>query len=377
MIANLLRKIPWWMSICMALASFLLLNWLAENVASTGGLPSGISGYIRSSLLQTFAVYTQFAIPSVFLSSAVASLFLNQKKATIYDRIAMKCSPDSLNKISWRNFEHLVAEYFERLNFTVEANKGGRKTGVNFTAKKGDEEYLIQCRQSKSSQIGIDDIRRLLEVVSTVGATGGIVVTSGEFAKEVLIFAKAHKIMLLDGNELHANLNSHKIFDSLPERNLMRRLKVLAWWCAGFLAFFMGGSVFYHYKTGTPIVWLQQTEKMLAKTEERLGVKIGPSPYPTTKASVKDQKFTEDQIKKASKTVLHKRVQEQFIKIETNQNDEKAKKYYELELATGGRIFTDNIMEKNGKISYKNNRGLIVSLDRNEVKSMKKIEVKK
>ena len=309
--------------------------------------------------------------------AAVASGILKHKRATFYDRTAGKVSPDSLNNMSWLNFEFLVAEYFRRLHFSIEETKGEKKIGVNFTAKKGGEKYLIQCRQLKSSQVGIDDIRGFPEVVSTAGTTGGIVVISGEFTKEAMIFARANNIMLLDGNELRTSLNSHKIFDPVPELKLIRRLKNLAWVCAGILVIGMGGSFLYHYKTGTPIVWIQQAKKFLAKTETRLRIKNSQISQPTGKATENDKKFTDEQIKNATEKVLHKREQEQFKKIETGKNAEKTQYNYELELVNGGRIFTDNIEEKDDKVSYKNNRGLIVSLNRNEVKSMRKIELKK
>lgn len=58
----------------------------------------------------------------------------------------------------------------------------------------------------------------MLGVMVGDGATGGIVVTSGEFTEEARAFARAINIMLLSGKELHKSMKSFMGFEDQPKR---------------------------------------------------------------------------------------------------------------------------------------------------------------
>ena len=102
----------------------------------------------------------------------------------------------------------MVGEYFRRRQFTVEETKTGADGGVDLIAKKGNEKYLVQCKHWQADKFGVKVVRELLGVIVDAGATGGIVVTSGEFTQDASVFARANNIRLLDGRELHNNMQS-------------------------------------------------------------------------------------------------------------------------------------------------------------------------
>ena len=89
----------------------------------------------------------------------------------------------------------------------------------------------------------------------------------------------------------------------------------------------------------------------------------------------KDGRFTDNQVTRAMKEVLSEKKSEHLKDINPGQRGEEQKYLYEIELFSGGRISTDNVTITNKEITYKSDKGLIVSLNRDEVKTMKKIKL--
>jgi len=371
-------KFPWWAGLSLALVSFLILNWVTEKTPMEGSGADWISHYFSPGLLHAFACYGQFVIPAIILLISLASAISNSKRAKLYDKTARNPSSESLKKMSWKKFEFLVAEYFRRLGFGVEENASGSE-GVPLIASKGREKYLVQCRQWKLSKVDVDAVQELRASVSDADATGGIVVTSGEFTNEAKVFARANKIILLDGDELCTNLNAHKLFELQSVEKSGGWLRKMLWILAAFLVLTAGASLFYSYKTGIPIasVWKRGVERFIPGHRQTPGGQNVKSGKPVETSEPKESRFTDIQIKKAKQELLHQKEQEQFNRMEKGNKGSEKKYYYEIELVSGGNIFTDNITTSGDKITYRDKRGLVVSLNRNEVKTMKKIEVDK
>jgi restriction system protein len=66
-----------------------------------------------------------------------------------------------------------------------------------------------------------------------------------------------------------------------------------------------------------------------------------------------------------------------FINIEMNRESEEQKYLYEIEFVSGGRVYTDNVKTTDKEIIYQTAQGLVVSLNKHEVKTMKKTRVAK
>jgi restriction system protein len=204
-IADITSKFPWWVGVSLALTSFLFLNWYAGTEVPIATGLNGVHWNIFPGFLRVLALFGQFGLPVAFLLGALISITLNFKRSKLYNNISHSASQDSLNNMSWRDFEFLVGEYFRRRQFSVEETKDGADGGVDLIAKKGREKYLIQCKKWKTSLVGVKVVRELLGAMVGYGATGGIVVTSGEFTKDAIAFARANNIM---GSLKNSHFNS-------------------------------------------------------------------------------------------------------------------------------------------------------------------------
>jgi hypothetical protein len=61
---------------------------------------------------------------------------------------------------------------------------------------------LVQCKQWRALKVGVGVVRELYGVMSARGATGGFVVTSGQFTDDAISFASGRNVKLVDGPKL-------------------------------------------------------------------------------------------------------------------------------------------------------------------------------
>jgi restriction system protein len=118
---------------------------------------------------------------------------------------------DALSRVTWGAFEHLVAEHFRRQGYRVEYTGAGDGNladgGIDLKLFREQELIVVQCKHWNSFQVPHDDVHQLVGVMPIVGATGAIVVTSGEFTTAAMEAAmKFRHIRLIDGKTIRAML---------------------------------------------------------------------------------------------------------------------------------------------------------------------------
>jgi len=379
-IADITSKFPWWVGVSLALVSFLFLHSYAgkELPPVTASGIDGIFKNVLPGLLHVLAFFGQIVLPIAFLLGSMASVILNFKRTKLYDKTSRSVSHNSLGNMSWKDFEYLVGEYFLRRQFSVEETKSGADGGVDLIATKGMEKYLIQCKHWKAYKVGVNIVRELLGVMVGVGATGGFVVTSGEFTKDAIDFAKANNILILDGKELLNSMRSYAIFESQPEKKKGGNLQKTAWAFVGLL--FVAACYFLLYpesSTSFYSILPSQIRRFLPNNQEYRDARNTKISMPIKQTEQKDGRFTDDQVTRAMKEVHSEKNIEQLKNITAGQQGEEQKYFYEIEFFSGGRISTNNVTITNKEVTYISDKGLVISLNREEVKTMKKIKLDK
>jgi len=200
---ELTAMVPWWVGVVLALVSYFVMHQVATmtNVYPTNG--KGVGHFVGKQMFITFAFYLQYILPVILLAGSAASAIKRQKRGDLHARIADAGTRESLEAMSWREFEQLVGEYFRRKGFSV-AETGGRGAdgGVDLVVSRGADRYLVQCKQWKARRVGVESVRELYGVMAAQGAAGGYVVTSGVFTDEAKRFAEGREIEIIGGDEL-------------------------------------------------------------------------------------------------------------------------------------------------------------------------------
>ena len=113
--------------------------------------------------------------------------------------------------MSWREFELLVGEAFRLQGYSVtELGGAGADGGVDLVLRKGNEKFLVQCKQWKAFKVGVEVVRELYGVMAAQGAAGGFVITSGTFTADAKSFAEGRNVKLVDGPRLFDLLKQAK-----------------------------------------------------------------------------------------------------------------------------------------------------------------------
>ena len=87
--------------------------------------------------------------------------------------------------------EFAVGEAFRLQGYQVTENHaGGTDGGIDLILRKGNEKFLVQCKQWKAFTVAVTIVRELYGVMAAERAVGGFVVTSGQFTKDAEAFAK-------------------------------------------------------------------------------------------------------------------------------------------------------------------------------------------
>jgi restriction system protein len=119
---------------------------------------------------------------------------------------------DALSQMTWQALETLLAVHYRGQGYAVEhvgtAVSGSRYDGgIDLKLRRGDEYVIVECKHWNARQVPHNVVHQLLGIMVNEGATGAIVVSSGEFterAKEAA--ARRGEVQLVDGDALRALL---------------------------------------------------------------------------------------------------------------------------------------------------------------------------
>lgn len=209
---DLVARFPWWVGVLLALVSYLVLNALATQPKPGALKPGDMGAFVQHSLLAVFAGFGRYIVPVLCLFGALGSFLARRKRAALMDNVTKSNSADSLNGMSWREFEMLVGEAFRLQGFAVsEQGGGGADGGIDLRLRKGGEIYLVQCKQWRALKVPVTTVRELYGVMAAEGAAGGFVVTSGRFTAEAVAFAQGRNVRLVDGPKLFGLIRQARV----------------------------------------------------------------------------------------------------------------------------------------------------------------------
>ena len=200
---ELIAMLPWWVGCVLALVSYLLLHRVATQEIVLILQPGQIAASMTQTIWKTLASFGQYLLPLLCLIGAALSAYRRRQRQNLFANVVGSKAADSLDDISWQEFEILVGEAFRLQGFQVtETGGGGADGGVDLVLRKGSEKFLVQFKQWKAFTVGVAVVRELYGVMAAKGAAGGFVVTSGRFTEEATAFASGRNVKLIDGPRL-------------------------------------------------------------------------------------------------------------------------------------------------------------------------------
>lgn len=208
-VIDVAASLPWKWGVGLALIAYLGFHVIATLPPATtvsmtaknyGEVMGGVA--VRQMMI-TLSMFLQYVIPAALLLGAGVSFFRQSKRNRLHSAVAHSPSRETLERMSWREFETLVGEAFRRKGYQViERGGAGPDGGVDVELRMGSDKYLVQCKQWKIQRVGVAPVRELFGVMTAEGAVGGFVVASGEFTEEARKFAEGRSIKVVDARGL-------------------------------------------------------------------------------------------------------------------------------------------------------------------------------
>jgi hypothetical protein len=144
---------------------------------------------------------------------------------------------DALSRVGWEQLETLLATYYRGRGYQVDhVGTGASGTrfdgGIDLKLRRESEYILVQCKHWNAMKVTHNAVHELLGIMVNEGATGAILVTSGEFSKAAIeAGTRQGHVQLIDGEELRAmigpvpepgapGLDQHAIIGRAGERLL-------------------------------------------------------------------------------------------------------------------------------------------------------------
>ena len=182
------RQVPTWVTVMIVAVSYPTLRWL---------LPLLTHGSLSAQIGSAFAPWLTSAL-------ILIALYAEGDKFRRRRLLAQQNSLETLQSMTWLEFEYLVGEVYRQQGYKVEEKGGsGPDGGVDIVLRRGGDTVLVQCKHWRTQSVGVKPLRELRGVVAKEKAARGIFVTCGGYTQAALAEAGGQPpLELIDGPEL-------------------------------------------------------------------------------------------------------------------------------------------------------------------------------
>lgn len=118
--------------------------------------------------------------------------------------LALHQTMQEIRAMSWKEFEELVAAYYDAQGYQVEVvGRAGPDGGRDLVLQRSGATLLVQCKHYRDSWVFERPLREFLGVIDDARADGGIFVCCGVFDEAAVAYARNNpRLQLVAGEEL-------------------------------------------------------------------------------------------------------------------------------------------------------------------------------
>jgi len=227
---DLVLAAPWWFSVVIAVAGFIVFQWLIPAATATSPILKVFGptfkpfGYFIGAIFGLIAAVNFFRQRPAHLGARSDPIreympspippgtpTTDQVTKTWEDMIERAPRPEFkptawslelLRRIEWKRFEELAAAFYREIGLRSETIRCGADGGVDAKLFKGDSSEpsaIVQCKAWNSRPVGVKPVRELLGVMTHQNIPEGIFIATGAFTNEAIAFAKSNPIELVSG----------------------------------------------------------------------------------------------------------------------------------------------------------------------------------
>ncbi|MBJ6752710.1 hypothetical protein [Geomonas anaerohicana] len=141
-------KFPWWVSVILALVSYVILHAVAARpIMPATAAPGQMGDAAVKGLYIVLAMFGQIIFPVAFLFAAALSAYNSVRQRKLYETVKSRTDVASLNEMSWGEFENLVAKHFKRKGTEVPREGGNGPDAASILLKGREGSKWPRIRQ--------------------------------------------------------------------------------------------------------------------------------------------------------------------------------------------------------------------------------------
>lgn len=194
---ELLVDAPWWVSVLIAAAVFVLLKFVLPGVF-TG---QSFSGALAGGLSQA-----AWLIAVIVLIPAPVSAYNTWKKNRL---LSGEEKSSAMAKLSRRAFAQLVEEVYSNSGYRLQPNADPMdQAEVDVIAETRKEKVLVQYRHHKSGPINEQTVQAMIDRLKKGDAGKAHIISCSGFSREAVELAANSSVKLLDSEGLGAMISS-------------------------------------------------------------------------------------------------------------------------------------------------------------------------
>lgn len=241
--AEILFKAPWWVSIVIGVAVFVVLKWIAPGIWGSSQILKPIIT-LMSGLAWLFSGVFFFVGALSFARQKVATSRSPSSKAATWnprvidggkngpispliDQPGSKTDPiyeawragkktvvrekptvwsiELLRDLEWKRFEDVCQKFYETKGIRSETTTLGADGGIDirlYQDDSGKASSIVQCKAWGEKFVGVKPVRELLGVMAHERIAKGFFMASGDFSDDAKSFAQTNPITLISGDML-------------------------------------------------------------------------------------------------------------------------------------------------------------------------------
>ena len=126
---DVVAMLPWWGGVAVALGSYVAFHMLSIPPKVVALQPGQLGGFVIQGMIAGVASLFQWVVPVLALIAAMVSFAKRKKRVALVHEVAKATRADSLNGMTWREFELLVGESFRLQGYAVTDQGGATPDG--------------------------------------------------------------------------------------------------------------------------------------------------------------------------------------------------------------------------------------------------------
>jgi HJR/Mrr/RecB family endonuclease len=189
-------ELPWWSGLALGVLLYVLLKWIAPAaVVTLSPALSPAAAALRASAMLVALVPV--------ICSLVWVLADIRKRSALDHEISLA----ALRALPREHFERFLAEAFRREGYVVMPSDH-RDCGADLVLTRDNDKLLVQCRRWRGDVNEDAPLRELHACMSAAGASGCVMVITGQYGAEARAFTAGKPMRLITGRELERMLRT-------------------------------------------------------------------------------------------------------------------------------------------------------------------------